>query len=68
LKSFSEEFRNSYNKLPDYYAKIASDYNCEFFDTSKIIVASEMEGVHPDVGEHLKLGNAVLKRVKEILE
>jgi hypothetical protein len=31
-------------------------------------VASEMEGVHPDVGEHLKLGNAVLKRVKEILE
>jgi lysophospholipase L1-like esterase len=68
---FSDEFRNSYNKsqkLPNYYAKIANDYSLEFLDTSKIIVASELDGVHPDVGEHLKLGNAVLKKVKEIME
>jgi len=68
---FSDEFRNSYNKsqkLPNYYAKIANDYNLEFLDTSKIIVASELDGVHPDVNEHLKLGNAVLKKVKEIME
>jgi len=67
---FSDEFRNSYNKsqkLPDYYAKIANDYSLEFIDTSKIIVASELDGVHPDVSEHLKLGNAVLKKVKEIM-
>ena len=66
---FSDEFRNSYNKsqkLPGYYARIANDYSLEFLDTSKIIVASELDGVHPDVGEHLKLGNAVLKKVKEI--
>ena len=68
---FSDEFRNSYNKsqkLPNYYAKIANDYSLEFLDTSKIIVASELDGVHPDVNEHLKLGNAVLKKVKEIME
>jgi lysophospholipase L1-like esterase len=67
---FSDEFRNSYNKsqkLPDYYAKIANDYSLEFIDTSKIIVASELDGVHPDISEHLKLGNAVLKKVKEIM-
>ncbi len=67
---FSDEFRNSYNKsqkLPDYYAKIANNYSLEFIDTSKIIVASELDGVHPDVSEHLKLGNAVLKKVKEIM-
>jgi len=67
---FSDEFRNSYNKsqkLPDYYAKIANDYSLEFIDTSKIIVASELDGVHPDVSEHLKFGNAVLKKVKEIM-
>ena len=69
--SFSEEFRDSYNislKLPSYYAQIAIDYSCEFLDTSKIIVASEIDGVHPDVDEHLKLGKAVLEIVKEIME
>ncbi|MFZ0441689.1 MAG: SGNH/GDSL hydrolase family protein [Methanobacterium sp.] len=68
---FSDEFRNSYNKsqkLPDYYAKIANDYSLGFLDTSKIIVASELDGVHPDVVEHFKLGNAVYKKVKEIME
>ena len=67
---FPDEFEDSYRKsrnLPDYYAQIAIDYNCEFLDTSKIIVASELDGVHPDVGEHLKLGNAVLEMVKNIM-
>jgi len=68
---FSDEFRNSYNKsqkLPDYYSKIANNYGIEFLDTSRIIVASELDGVHPDVAEHSKLGDAVIKKVKEIME
>ena len=44
------------------------DYSCEFLDTSKIIIASEIDGVHPEVNEHLKLGKAVLEIVKEIME
>jgi lysophospholipase L1-like esterase len=69
MNSFPNEFEDSYQKsydLPDYYAKIAIDYNCEFLDTSKIIVASELDGVHPDVDEHLKLGNAVVELVKSM--
>jgi hypothetical protein len=70
LNSFPYEFEDSYYKsydLPDYYAQIARDYNCEFLDTSKIIVTSQLDGVHPDVGEHLKLGKAVLEMVKIIM-
>ena len=69
--SFSEEFKDAYHisqNLPSLYAEIAADYNCEFLDTSKIIVASELDGVHPDVNEHIKLGNVVTERVKEIME
>jgi hypothetical protein len=65
--SNSEEFRNSYNKLPDLYGRIAREYNCEFLDTSKIMVVSELDAVHPDIGQHLKLGKVVSKRVKEIM-
>jgi lysophospholipase L1-like esterase len=71
INNISEEFKESYiisYKLPEYYAKIAEDNNCEFLDTSKIIVASELDGVHPDVEEHLKLGKAVLEKIKNILE
>jgi hypothetical protein len=53
--------------LPDHYAQIASDCRCEFLDTSKIIEASEIDGVHPDVEEHYKLANAVIKKVKNIM-
>ncbi len=69
--NFSDEFEDSYHKshnLPDYYEKIAVDYNCEILDTSKIIVASELDGVHPDVDEHLKLGNKVLEMIKIIMD
>jgi lysophospholipase L1-like esterase len=71
FNGFSEEFENAYHisrNLPDLYAQIASDYGCEFIDTSKIIVASELDGVHPDVNEHIKLGNVVVEVVKEIME
>lgn len=67
---FSEEFKDAYEKakeLPDYYAQIAEEFNCEFMDTSKFIKVSELDGVHPDVAEHLKLGNAVVGKVKEII-
>ncbi len=70
LNNYPYEFEDSYYKsqdLPDYYAQIARDYNCDFLDTSKIIVASQLDGVHPDVGEHQKLGNAVLEIIKIIM-
>jgi lysophospholipase L1-like esterase len=71
LSSFSEEFENAYQisrKLPELYSQIASDYGCEFLDTSQIIVASDLDGVHPDLNNHIKLGKVVLDKVKEIME
>jgi lysophospholipase L1-like esterase len=71
INNISEEFKDSYEvsyKLPEYYTKIAKDNNCEFLDTSKIIVASELDGVHPDVEEHQKLGKAVLEKIKDIMD
>jgi lysophospholipase L1-like esterase len=70
INSHPNEFEDSYHRsqnLPYYYAQLAREYNCEFIDTSKIIVNSELDGVHPDVGEHLKLGNAVLEKIKLIM-
>ena len=67
---FDDEFRNSYNKsqkLPGYVEKIAGEHGCYFLDTSKIMVASELDGVHPAVIEHKKLGRALIKEVSSIL-
>ncbi|MGB7969069.1 MAG: SGNH/GDSL hydrolase family protein [Methanobacterium sp.] len=71
VESLSQEFRNSHNKsrkLPGYYAKIARNYGLEFLDISKIITVSELDGVHINVDEQFKLGNLVLKKVKQIME
>jgi len=67
---FSDEFRNSYNKsrkLPGYIKKIADKHGCNYLDTSNMVMASELDGVHPDVVEHQKLGEMVLKKVLEII-
>ena len=32
-----------------------------------VVMASELDGVHPDVAEHQKLGKMVLKKVLEII-
>ena len=70
VTSFDGEFRNSYNKsqkLPEYIEKVAEQQSCHYFDSSKIMVVSELDGVHPDIGEHGKLGKAVIKKVQSIL-
>jgi lysophospholipase L1-like esterase len=71
VEGLSQEFRNSHNKsrkLPGYYEKIAQDYGLEFLDISKIINVSKFDGVHIDVDEQLKLGNIIIKKVKEIMK
>ena len=70
ITGFSDEFRNSYNKsrkLPEHIKKIAAKHRCSYLDTSQWIMASELDGVHPDVSEHQKLGAMVLKMVREII-
>lgn len=69
VTKFDDEYRNSYNKsqkLPDYIKKIADNHDCYYLDISKIVVASKIDGVHLDVDEQQKLGEAVLKKVQTI--
>jgi len=67
---FEDEFRNSYNKsqkLPGYVQKIADEHGCHFLDSSKIMNASELDGVHPNIQEHKKLGTTLIKEVQSII-
>lgn len=56
-KNFSREFR-----------LIAGSLGCEFLDMADVIVSSKLDAIHLDAEEHLKLGQAVAARVREIFE
>jgi len=55
-------------KFPGQYRRVADEFGCQFMDTSKVIVSSEIDGIHFDASEHHKLGEAVAVRITEILE
>ena len=50
-----------------HYRRVAREKGCEYLDTSKVIVSSDLDGIHFEVGEHAKLGVAVAARVRELL-
>lgn len=54
-------------RLTEHYRHIAKVYSCAFLDTSSIVVPSEIDGVHLDQSEHLKLGRAVARCIRELL-
>ncbi|MDO8870438.1 MAG: SGNH/GDSL hydrolase family protein [Methanobacteriaceae archaeon] len=67
---FSEEFEGSNEKsekLGSYFKQAAEEYNCEFLDSSKVVRASDVDGIHLEADEHLKLGRAMKNKVLEIL-
>jgi lysophospholipase L1-like esterase len=49
------------------YARVAELKGCHFLDAGSIIVSSEVDGVHFDASEHVKLGHAVAAKVRQIL-
>lgn len=51
-----------------YYRQVAEELGCEFFDTSEVIVSSDVDGIHFDPEEHAKLGKSVASRVVKILD
>lgn len=55
-------------RLAEYYQRITDEYQCEFFDGSTIIVSSQTDGIHWDVGEHEKLGKALAPIVRLLTE
>lgn len=67
---FSEEFGEGEEKsvkLGEYYKQVAEEYGFEFLDASQVVSVSDLDGIHLDEGEHIKLGHSVAEKVKNIL-
>ena len=54
-------------ELANYYEALAKQYGCSLLDCTDIISSSEIDGIHLEASEHLKLGNAVSQQVRSIL-
>ncbi len=70
LTEFAEMFEGAEAKsrrFTEHYRRIAEEQGCEFFDTSEVIVSSDIDGIHFEASEHQKLGKAVADLVREIL-
>jgi lysophospholipase L1-like esterase len=70
LTAFAEMFDGAEAKsrrFAEHYARVAAESGCHFLDTSTIIVSSDLDGIHFEQNEHAKLGQAVAKRVQEII-
>lgn len=70
LTEFAEMFEGAEAKsraFSEHYRRVAEEYGCQFFDTSEVIVSSDIDGIHFEVGEHQELGKAVANIVRKIL-
>ncbi len=70
LTDFAEMFegaREKSERFAAHYRRVAQERGCVFLDTSKVIVSSDLDGIHFEPGEHQKLGRAVAALVKEII-
>jgi len=52
--------------LAEAYELVAKDLNCYYFDSSSVIVTSEVDGVHIDKSQHRILGQAIAIKVLEV--
>jgi lysophospholipase L1-like esterase len=71
LTEFAEMFEGAESKsrkLAQHYHRVAEAYGCELLDTSEIIVSSDIDGIHLELSEHQKLGQAVAARIQRIFE
>lgn len=53
--------------LAEAYSQLASELGCHFFDAETVTSTSNVDGVHLDADQHLKLGNALVGVVERIL-
>ncbi len=64
---FSEEFEKGEEKsvkLGEYYREVAEEYGCNFLDASQVVKSSEIDGIHLEEEEHIKLGYEIAGIVK----
>lgn len=71
LADYSKIFKGAETKSKEFgslYEAIAQKYQCDFLDTGKYITSSNIDGIHFEANEHLKLGETVACVVKDILQ
>jgi lysophospholipase L1-like esterase len=49
------------------YRRVAEKHGCELLDAGELVRSSDRDGIHLEVDEHRKMGEAVAARVKEML-
>lgn len=47
-------------QITSIYKKIANEYNCKFLDLNKIVIPSEIDGLHYEVEEHKKIAQSII--------
>jgi lysophospholipase L1-like esterase len=70
LTEFAETFEGSTAKskmLSHHFRLVAEERGCVLLDASEVIVSSDLDGIHFELGEHEKLGEAVAARVRKML-
>lgn len=70
LSDFAEMFEGGTAKskmLSHQFHLVAEEHGCALLDASEVIVSSDLDGIHLDLSEHRKLGEAIAGRVKQML-
>ncbi|HLA06125.1 MAG TPA: SGNH/GDSL hydrolase family protein [Anaerolineales bacterium] len=70
LTDFAEMFEGAgtkSRKFAEHYSRVAAEMGCHFLDTSTIIVSSDLDGIHFEQSQHVKLGQVVAVKVREII-
>jgi len=52
--------------LPKFYQALALEAGADFLDAGKFIKSSELDGIHLDASEHLKLAEAVAEKIRSM--
>ena len=71
LSNFAERFKSGKAKsrlLGKYYRQVAEECDIHFLDTSEVVIASDLDGIHLDINEHVKLGHVMADIVRKIME
>ncbi len=71
MSDWAEAYQGTYAdsfKFGEYYRAVAEQRGCHFLDTGAHIRSSDVDGLHWDLDQHLKLGKVVADCVREILK
>jgi lysophospholipase L1-like esterase len=71
LSEFAEMFEGGTAKskmLSHHFRLVAEERGCALLDASDVVISSDVDGIHFDLSEHRKLGDAVAARVRQILK